>query len=312
MQDPLPGFASWTNRLRLRHLAMLLNISRHSSLTAAAKAMNMSQPAVSQWLGDIESALGVTLYVRGRRLRPTPYAEILIRHAQVMLGESRRLHEEITALQSGSVGIVRIGTLLVTAAGLIPEAMLQLKKDAPELQMTVVEDININLLARFERNELDIVVGRLDAGMLAAGYKCEPLLEDRFCVICGPDHPLTKKRKPNWQDAQRFPWILPPSGTPLRQSIETTFAASGLPCPSPWVESTSITTNMALMRQSHCLAISSATAANYYQSFGIIRALPMALTNQSSPVGMMWREESQSPKIGLVLKTLRNCAGMGR
>lgn len=195
--NQLPSFASWTNRLRLRHLAMLLNISKHSSLTAAAEAMNMSQPAVSQWLNDIENALGVTLYTRGRRLKPTPYAEVLIKHAKVMLGESSRMHEEITAMQKGSSGIVRIGTLLVGSTKLLPVTLMRLMTESPDLQFSVIEDLNVNLVTRFENNELDIIIGRIDFLMLTSKYFHEVLLDEKHCVICGCNHPLTKKENPH-------------------------------------------------------------------------------------------------------------------
>ena len=304
----LPSFASWTNRLRLRHLAMLLNISKHSSLTAAAEAMNMSQPAVSQWLSDIENALGVTLYTRGRRLKPTPYAEVLIKHAQVMLGESSRMHEEIAAMQKGASGIVRIGTLLVGVTKLLPATLLSLMKESPNLQFSVIEDLNVNLVTRFENNELDIIIGRIDFLRLTSKYVHEVLLDDQHCVFCGPNHPLTQQRKPTWKDTLSFPWILPPSNTPLRESIEMNFAAHELVYPAPWIESTSITANMALMRQSDCLAISSTAATSFYQSFGIIQTLPLLLSNLSSTIGMMWRDKTPSPQVQLVLDALRTQA----
>lgn len=303
--NDLPSFASWTNRLRLRHLAMLLNISKHSSLTAAAESMNMSQPAVSQWLSDIESAIGVTLYTRGRRLKPTPYADILIKHAHVMLGESSRMHEEISAMQKGSSGIVRIGTLLVGATKILPATLLSLMAEHPNLQFSVIEDLNVNLVTRFENNELDIIIGRIDFLMLTSKYFHEVLLDDQHCVFCGPNHPLTKKRKPTWKDTLNFPWILPPSDTPLRQAIEMNFAANELAYPTPWVESTSITANMSLMRQSNCLAISSTTAARHYESFGIIQTLPLVLSYLSNSIGMMWRDKTPSPQVQMVLDALR-------
>ncbi len=306
--NQLPSFASWTNRLRLRHLAMLLNISKHPSLTAAAEAMNMSQPAVSQWLNDIENALGVTLYTRGRRLKPTPYAEVLIKHAKVLLGESSRMHEEILAMQKGSSGIVRIGTLLVGSTKLLPATLMRLMKESPNLQFSLIEDLNVNLVTRFENNELDIIIGRIDFLTLTSKYFHEVLLDDQHCVFCGPDHPLTKKRKPTWKDTLSYPWILPPSDTPLRQSIEMNFAAHELSYPGPWVESTSISLNMALMRQSDCLAISSTTATQFYKSFGIIKTLPLTLTYLSNSIGMMWRDQTPSPQVQIALEALRTQA----
>lgn len=117
-----------------------------------------------------------------------------------------------------------------------------------------------------------------------------------------------KKRKPTWKDTLNYPWILPPSDTPLRQSIEMNFAANELAYPAPWVESTSISLNMALMRQSDCLAISSTTAAQFYKSFGIIKTLPLTLTYLSNSIGMMWRDQTPSPQVQIALDALRSQA----
>lgn len=310
--NQLPSFASWTNRLKLRHLAMLINISKHPSLTAAAEAMNMSQPAVSQWLSDIEHALGVTLYTRGRRLKPTPYAEVLIKHAKVMLGESSRLHEEITAMQKGSSGIVRIGTLLVGSAKLLPSTLMRLRTESPNLQFSVIEDLNVNLVTRFENNEIDLIIGRIDFLMLTSKYFHEVLLDEKHCVFCGPNHPLTKQNIPTWKDTLNYPWILPPSDTPLRQSIEMNFAANELTYPTPWVESTSITLNMALMRQSDCLAIGSQTATQLYKGFGMIQTLPLTLTYLSNSIGVMWRDQTPSPQVQIALDAFRRQANVIR
>lgn len=270
----------------------------------------MSQPAVSQWLSDIEHALGVTLYIRGRRLKPTPYAEVLIKHAKVMLGESSRMHEEISAMQKGSSGIVRIGTLLVGSSKLLPSSLIRLMADAPDLQFSVIEDLNVNLVTRFDNNELDIIIGRIDFLMTTSKYFHEVLLDDKHCVFCGPNHLLAKKRKPTWKDTLSYPWILPPSATPLRQNIEMNFAANELGYPTPWLESTSITLNMSLMRQSDCLAIGSATATNFYKTFGIIQTLPLTLSYLSNSIGMMWRDKTPSPQVQIALDALRAQASL--
>ena len=64
--------SQWTRRIRLRHLEVLLTIARHGSLTAAAAALDITQPAMSQWLADIEAAAGARLFERGSA--PAPHA----------------------------------------------------------------------------------------------------------------------------------------------------------------------------------------------------------------------------------------------
>lgn len=129
----LPGLAIWVGRLKFRHLVVLVTISRHASLTAAAAALAMSQPAVSKWLADIEAAIGVTLFVRGRRLQATPYGKALVHHAVRMLEEARTMHEAVGALHQGSSGIVRIGAMAVAAPVLLPHALSMLRQERPGL-----------------------------------------------------------------------------------------------------------------------------------------------------------------------------------
>jgi DNA-binding transcriptional LysR family regulator len=112
--------AQWTRRIRLRHLEVLLTIARHGSLTAAAAALDITQPAVSQWLADIEAAAGARLFERGRRLRPTPFAAPILAHAERVLQDARRTLAEVQAIRSGGSGRVRIGAMPVATAALVP------------------------------------------------------------------------------------------------------------------------------------------------------------------------------------------------
>lgn len=304
----LPGLADWVSRLKLRHLRVLVAISRHGSLTAAAGALHMSQPAVSKWLADIESALGVPLFVRGRRLRPTVYAEALVRHAEQMLGEARRMHEEVEAIHEGASGILRIGAMAVAAPVLLPRAIHRLRLTESGLRIVLIEDIAVGLWPRLERNELDVIVGRLEEHGHATGYSTESLYVDTYCVIAGPQHPLALARKPTWERAARYPWVLPPASTPLRGAVDATFLSRGLPVPRPWLESVSFTANQVILRESECLGISSRSVARHYQSMGVLKALPLDLTSGIRPLSMVWRDPDPSPTIRRALEALRAVA----
>jgi DNA-binding transcriptional LysR family regulator len=64
------------------------------------RALDITQPAVSQWLADIESAAGARLFERGRRLRPTPFAAPLLAHAERVLQDAQRALGEVQAIRS--------------------------------------------------------------------------------------------------------------------------------------------------------------------------------------------------------------------
>lgn len=255
--DPQSAAALWTRRMRLHHLDVLLAIARHGSLTAAAAALDITQPAMSQWLADIEAAAGVRLFERGRRLRPTAYAAPLVAHAERVLQDARRTLAEVQAIRSGGSGRVRIGAMPVAAANLVPAAVLQLHAQAPGIELTLVHDIAATLWAQFERDGLDLLVTRLDARTLGSGLPQQRLFADQHRILCRPGHPLAGRPRVAWRDAVRHPWLMPPAGTPLQQALHATFVAAGVPLPTTMLTSTSVPTNVELMKRSDALGVQS-------------------------------------------------------
>lgn len=297
--EPAP---TWLRRMRFRHLEVLLAISRHNSLTAAAAALDITQPAVSQWLADIEAAAGVRLFVRGQRLRPTPFAAPLIQHAERVLNDAQRAIGEVHALRAGGVGSVRLGAMQVAAASLVPAVVLQLQRDAPDIALTLIEDGAAGLWARFQRNELDVLVTRLDARALASGLPQQRLFSDPHRVVCRAQHPLLSRRRLGWRDVARYPWVLPTPGTPLRQAVELTFATAGVPLPRVLLASVSPSCNPVLIQQSDALAAMSGGAAAQLQAQGLLSRLPLALTHDIGDVGLVWRDAKPGPAVAALLQ----------
>lgn len=311
--DPQSAAALWTRRMRLHHLDVLLAIARHGSLTAAAAALDITQPAMSQWLADIEAAAGVRLFERGRRLRPTAYAAPLVAHAERVLQDARRTLAEVQAIRSGGSGRVRIGAMPVAAANLVPAAVLQLHAQAPGIELTLVHDIAATLWAQFERDGLDLLVTRLDARTLGSGLPQQRLFADQHRILCRPGHPLAGRPRVAWRDAVRHPWLMPPAGTPLQQALHATFVAAGVPLPTTMLTSTSVPTNVELMKRSDALGVQSGAVSADLQAQGHVVALPLRLVHDTGDVGLVWRDPSPGPVLATVLQAFTDAAsGLGR
>ena len=296
------GAALWIRRIRLRHLEVLVAIARHGSLTAAAGALGITQPAVSQWLADIEAAAGVRLFERGHRLRPTPYAVTILAHAERVLQDARRAIAEVASVRSGRSGRVRLGAMQVATASLVPAAVLRLHAQAPGIELSLVEDTAARLWAEFERNELDVLVTRLDARALGSGLPRRRLFADRYRVVCGPDHPLTRRRRLGWRDVARYPWLMPTAGTPLHEALNATFASAGVALPPVLITSVSPTVNVALLRATDALCLQSSAMARRLQAQGALVALSLTLTHDTGDVGLVWREPEPGPALEAVLR----------
>src|SRR5215213_3528992 len=114
----MPAATPWFVRARLktRQLMLLLAIEEEGNIHRAAETLNMSQPAASKLLKDLEDMMEVPLFERlPRGMRPTWYGEAMIRHARIALSSLNQAHDELTALKAGSAGQVNIGA--ITAPG---------------------------------------------------------------------------------------------------------------------------------------------------------------------------------------------------
>ncbi|MEJ7687819.1 MAG: LysR substrate-binding domain-containing protein [Variovorax sp.] len=305
MATPGPQLALNLRRLRLRHLEILLELNRHGSLTSTAEALGVSQPAVSQWLAEIEAALGVPLFVRGRQLQPSAYLPVALRYARRMVADSHQLEIELESVSTGSMGVVRIGSMGVGSAGLLPRALVQIGGQPERLQIEVVEDIASGLWARFGRREIDLIVGRLDERAFGSQVRSESLFNDPHCVVVGRAHPLLRAARQTWSRAAAYPWILPPRDTALRRAIDSTFLHHGLPPPLPWVESASGALNKELLQRTECLSVTSGAAAMRDEALGSLSVLRLRLSHDVGPVGMVWDAREESPALQSVLEALR-------
>ena len=109
-------------RLKTRQLLLLLAMEEEGNIHRAAQALNMTQPAASKLLKDLEDALGVALFERlPRGMRPTWYGETMIRHARMALANLSQAHDEIEALKSGHFGQVSVGAITTPGLTLLPE-----------------------------------------------------------------------------------------------------------------------------------------------------------------------------------------------
>ncbi|MFD1559441.1 LysR substrate-binding domain-containing protein [Paraburkholderia silviterrae] len=295
----------WARRLKLRHLEVFLLLTSYGSLTAAATAMHMTQPAVSHWLKDLEDLVGTQLLVRGRQMRLTETGEALRRHAERMLGDVRRTNEELEAIRTGKAGQLHVGTVLAAAPVLLPKAIARLQRETTRVTVSVREDTFDQLLEQLEKHELDVIVGRLSDRTLRLGLPCEILVEDPICVVCGPQHPLVSRPAPSWHDASSFPWIMPAAGTPMRVRLEAAFAEHDLPVPEPAVESVSILANQMLFREGPYLGIVAASVARHFQALGLMAVIALPTIVRGAPVGILWRQHKPNAVTQRLLAVLR-------
>ncbi|CAG9204942.1 DNA-binding transcriptional regulator, LysR family [Paraburkholderia tropica] len=301
--------SDWTQRLRLRHLELLMKVGETGNLSHSAAALNTTQPALSKWLKELEEDIGLPLFERhARGLRPTSYGEALMEHARRITGRLDNARDDMAAQREGGSGLVAIGTSGVAAADTVPTAVARLVKELPRAQIRLVESTMNLMMPQLLHGELDIVVGRSSNEAVDPLLSAELLYRERIAFVCGLDHPLAERSTLGWDDLFACNWIVWPAGTPVRKALETALDAAGRGMPQHCIESNSSMLNVALLNQTQLLGVASGRAAQRFAQLGALRILPMTLESIGS-VSMYWRSDSANRlAVARALAHLRGCA----
>ena len=286
-------------RLRLRHLELLVALAEAGTMRAAASRLHLSQPALSKMLAEVESGFGARLFERSPQgLAANVLGAAAVYRARVMLGELARGQQEVAALRSGATGVLRLGTLSVTAS--VPFAVAHLRRRLPGARVQVVEGRVRELVQRLLDGELDAVFGAITPELLGSELlhllRPEVLLPDALCVVCAASHPLARRRRVAWAELHGAPWVAPPKDTLVRQALMTAFLNQGLAPPQPAVEVLSSVTIGSLVRLDPTLLC--AVRREHAQdevARGGARRLPVTPPVALPSLGLYTRQASEPP-----------------
>jgi len=297
-------------RLKTRHIVLLVHLDEQRSVLRAARACHMTQPGASKLLSELEESLGVQLFRRlPRGVEPTSYGEVMMRHARSALAEMDRAQEEIAALRSGLTGEVAIGAVVNPGMNVVPAAVVSLKERHPRVRVSIEIDNSDVLVGRLLKAELDIVVARIPGFHEAGELSFEPLASETHRVIARPAHPLAARRRLQLGDLVEQPWILPPSGSLLRERLDSLFAHRGFGPPRNVVETASLPVITSLLQRADSVAALQAETVDPYFKAGLLTVLPIALGLEMEPFGIVTRRNHRiSPSAEALLAALRDAA----
>ncbi|WP_121066316.1 LysR family transcriptional regulator [Chachezhania antarctica] len=230
---------SHQDRLRLRHLRLLELIEQHGSLRSVADVLNLSQPAISQMLKDLELAFGTQLVersVRGVELNAAGRTALL--RSRPCLSFVRQLGEE---LESPEQPVLRVGANPAVMLHVIPQAIRRMFETGPRMRFRFRAGLVAEMVEALVAGDIDCYVGRVDwsrisreaAGMLV----CSRLSVAELSVACAADHPLTRKDRVTPQDLLTYPWASAAGGSSNWAEVQLRFRELGLKPPAAEIES---------------------------------------------------------------------------
>lgn len=287
----------WTQKLKFHHLQTLVHLADQCNLTRVAELMSITQPALSKWLTGLEQEMGMLLFERhSKGIRPTPGGQLVIKHARRILNELERSRADISLFKSGMQGSLMIGSSPV-ATDIVAQGILNLMQDHPKIHLHIVESIMTPLLEQLLLGQIDVVIGRIGSSALALPLNYKVLYSEPIRFVTRREHPLALQESVSWEDLEQWRWVVWPTGTPIRTSIDNTLIANNLLMPPDHIESGSMNLTLHMLQGSDMIGILSQRLAQSHEAEKRLSIMNLPNTTQQGSVGVFWRTDEQPSDV---------------
>ncbi len=205
-----------------RQLEVFRAVMDLGTATAAAQRLEMSQPAVSQHLAQLEGELDIVLFVREHgRLSPTEQAHDLYDEVAYAFEGLERVTNLARNIRSRSIGTLRIAVPYSMCEALVPRMLARFAAENPDVRYAVEVATYETIVAKVAAREVDLGVAR--APLDHPGLSLHPILDSPAVCALPENHPLTAKKRLDLIDLVGVPLIMIGRHRPWRHEIDTLF-----------------------------------------------------------------------------------------
>ncbi len=197
-----------------RRVLVFRTVARAGSLSAAARELGWSQPAVSQQLQRLEREVGGPLLVRSSRgVTLTEAGQVLLGRADTVAGQLHMATEELASLAELRGGRVRLVAFPSAAATLAPAALKLLARDHPDVDVALVEAEPPEAWTAVREGTADVALvfgydgPPPDSAAQGGDLTWLPLAVEPVDLVLPPDHPAARRRAVRLGDLAGDTWI---------------------------------------------------------------------------------------------------------
>jgi DNA-binding transcriptional LysR family regulator len=203
-------------------------VAEHGNISQAARALHLSQPAVSGQLQSLQQSFGDALYHRqGRGIALTPAGQRLLTSARGVRAAMQEAVSQRSAHQSLATGLLRIGASTTPASYLLPELVAQFKRQYVGIDLQMIAGNTGDIISRLHGLDIVIVEGELDASTIEHN-EVRPWRTDEVVAIMPPTHRLAKRRSVTLDELAQESLVMREDGSGVRNLIMQTFRQHGL------------------------------------------------------------------------------------
>ena len=224
-------------RLKLSELRVFVTVLEHRSFRKAAAVLHLSQPAVTKTISTLEATLGTRLFHRvPNGVEPTVHGRSFAPRAAAVFNELRRAAQDLTLLDSGAAGSLRVGTVPMPHFAFLPLVVSRLAAQRPGIFVAMFEALETELMDRLRNRDIELAIMRLPLVELGEDIRCTPLFEETLYVLAHKDHPLASRTTLTWPELLAETWVMSPADCVFFRHVKRSLEQLGLPMPRHTVE----------------------------------------------------------------------------
>ncbi|MBN9369897.1 MULTISPECIES: LysR family transcriptional regulator [unclassified Hydrogenophaga] len=181
--------------MKLDQLQHLMAIVEHGSLRAAARRLDMPQPALTRSVRALERELGVSLFARETTgMVLTAEGVRFHRRACVITSEAQRAREEVQHPGPAYEGTVSVALSIMPHLGMLPDALPVFRHAYPKVRLNITESLMPGVESALRDGGLEFYLGAAPSQKLAPGLAMRHLCDNTRVVVCRKGHPLARVR----------------------------------------------------------------------------------------------------------------------
>ncbi|MFJ4131494.1 LysR family transcriptional regulator [Pseudomonas cyclaminis] len=297
MENDEVTFASVSNWLKIKHLVLVDTLAKTRNMHTTAERMNLTQPAISKMLRDLEILMGFALFERQtRHMILTELGEFVARYARITLDDTHSFVDQVNKLRKGGHGHLKVGAIFAATSVVLPEAISSIKRDRPLLSIEVIEQTSNHLLEMLEHKKLDLIIARFTDEDCQQPFTFTPLGPEPFCLVVNSRHPLCQLSEVPAETLSDWPWVMYPFNTPIRRRMERAFATFNISPPDNTVETISMQTFLQLLQSGPVMAMLPESMVQSQLQSGYLKILNTPFKVESQEYGVITRKDDSLPE----------------
>lgn len=208
-------------------LSAFLDLTRAGSFSQAARDRGVSQSALTRIIQHMEAVIGRPLFDRTTRsVELTPIGRELLPIAERIVAEFDGKLSELARFVEGHRGQVVIAALPSIAAVLLPPAIAHLQRQAPDLEVSILDGLSGSVIEAVEQGRADFGLTIQPGTLMALAW--QPLVLDRFGLVCRDDDRLAGESPLPWSVFRERPFIAMALESSVRQMTDAALRQAGL------------------------------------------------------------------------------------